>query len=90
MSDELDWNFSNDDEAKAEIRAAVEYLLRGATGGARGDIVQEIIAIVRQIASVPPERPNPLDDGLRPGAARLPYEEAAAGSESATALAQTP
>jgi len=53
MSDELDWNFSNDDEAKAEIRAAVEYLLRGATGGARGDIVQEIIAIVRQIASVP-------------------------------------
>ena len=67
MSDELDWNFSNDDEAKAEIRAAVEYLLRGATGGARGDIVQEIIAIVRQIASVPPEQPNPLDDGFPGG-----------------------
>src|SRR5712691_2534097 len=65
MSDELDWNFSNDDEAKAEIRAAVEYLLRGATGGARGDIVQEIIAIVRQVAGgLPPEPPNSLDDGL--------------------------
>jgi hypothetical protein len=27
MSDELDWNFANKDDAKAEIRAAVEYLL---------------------------------------------------------------
>ena len=35
---------------------------------ARGDIVQEIIAIVRQIASgLPPEQPNPLDDGLPGG-----------------------
>jgi len=42
MSDELDWNFVDKDDAKAELRAAVEYLLRGATGGARGDIVQEI------------------------------------------------
>ena len=68
MSDELDWNFSNDDEAKAEIRAAVEYLLRGATGGARGDIVQEIIAIVRQVAhGLPPEQGNPLDDDLPGG-----------------------
>jgi hypothetical protein len=33
MPDELDWNFVNEDDAKAEIRAAVEYLLRGATGG---------------------------------------------------------
>ncbi|HTF73822.1 MAG TPA: hypothetical protein VK620_05730 [Bradyrhizobium sp.] len=90
MADQDDSEFAGPDDAKTEIRAAVGYLLRGATGGARGDIVQEIIAIVRQIASVPPERPNPLDDGLRPGAARLPYEEAAAGSESATALAQTP
>ena len=49
MSDERDWNFVNADEAKTEIRAAVEYLLRGATGGARGDIVQEIIAIVRDV-----------------------------------------
>jgi hypothetical protein len=53
-------------DAKAAIRAAVEYLLRGATGGARGDIVQEIIAIVRQVASGP-EQGNPLDDGLPGG-----------------------
>ena len=68
MSDELDWNFVDKDDAKAEIRAAVEYLLRDATGGARGDIVQEIIAIVRQVASgLPPEQGNPLDDGLPGG-----------------------
>ena len=67
MSDELDWNFVDKDDAKAEIRAAVEYLLRDAAGGARGDIVQEIIAIVRQIPSVPPERTNPLDDGFPGG-----------------------
>jgi hypothetical protein len=48
--------------------AAVGYLLRGATGGARGDIVQEIIAIVRQVASgLPPEQGNPLDDDLPGG-----------------------
>ena len=46
MSDH--WEFVDPDDAKAQIRAAVGYLLRGATGGARGDIVQEIIAIVRQ------------------------------------------
>ena len=51
MSDQDDWEFVDPDDAKAEIRAAVEYLLRGATGGARGDIVQEIIAMVRQAAS---------------------------------------
>ena len=51
MSDELDWNFADKDDAKAEIRAAVEYLLKGTTGGARGDIVQEIIAIVRDVAT---------------------------------------
>ena len=57
------------DDAKGEIRAAVGYLLRNTTGGgARGDIVQEIIAIVRQVASgLPPEQPDPLDDGLPGG-----------------------
>ena len=43
-------------------------LLRGATGGARGDIVQEIITIVRQAASgLPPEQGNPLDDDMPGG-----------------------
>jgi hypothetical protein len=68
MSDQDDWELAGPDDAKAEIRAAVGYLLRGAIGGARGDIVQEIIAIVRQVASgLPPEPPNPLDDGLPGG-----------------------
>jgi hypothetical protein len=68
MSDQDDWEFAGPDDAQAEIRAAVGYLLRGATGGARGDIVQEIIAIVRQVASgLPPEQGNPLDDGLPGG-----------------------
>jgi hypothetical protein len=68
MSDEVDWNFVNEAEAKAELRAAAEYLLRGATGGALGDIVEEIIAIVRDVANGPPrDQPNPLDDGLPGG-----------------------
>jgi hypothetical protein len=33
MSDQDDWEFAGPDDAKAEIRAAVGYLLRGATGG---------------------------------------------------------
>ncbi len=36
MSDQLDRDFAGPDDAKAEIHAAVEYLLRGATGGPRG------------------------------------------------------
>jgi hypothetical protein len=50
----------NADDAKTEIRAAVGYLLRGATGGARGDIVQEIIAIVRRerVATRPGQSPG--------------------------------
>jgi len=34
MSDQDDWEFVDPDDAKAQIRAAVGYLLRGATGGA--------------------------------------------------------
>ena len=47
---------------------ASQYLLKGAAGGARGDIVQEIIAIVRQVASgLPPDQGNALDDGFPGG-----------------------
>ena len=68
MSDQDDWEFSDEDDAKAEIRAAVRYLLRGATGGARGDITQAIISTVRQVAAgLPPDQPNYLDDGLPGG-----------------------
>jgi hypothetical protein len=63
MSDEDDWDFAGADDAKVTIRAAVRYLLRGTTDGVRGDIVQEIISIVRQVSSGPPlGRPDPLDD----------------------------
>jgi hypothetical protein len=69
MSDQDDWEFEGAGDAKTEIRAAAGYLLRGATGGACGDIVQEIISIVRLVASrlPPPEQPNSLDDALPGG-----------------------
>jgi hypothetical protein len=68
MSDEDDWDFAGDDDAKVTIRAAIRYLLKGATGGARGDIVQEIITIVRQVSNgLPPEQPDPLDDDVPGG-----------------------
>jgi hypothetical protein len=70
MSDDEDWDFAGADDAKMTIRAAVRYLIKGATGGARGDIVQAIMSIVRQVASgLPPEQPNSLDlPGILPGA----------------------
>ena len=40
MSDEF--HFNGEDDAKAEIRAAVHYLLKSAVGSDRGDIVREI------------------------------------------------
>ena len=63
MSDQVDWNFAGDDDAKVEIGAAVRYLLKNATSSARGDIVREIIEIVRDVASglLPPQYQNPLD-----------------------------
>lgn len=67
-SDQDDWDFAGAEDAKAEIRAAVAYLLKGATGRARGDIVQEIIAIARQVASgLPPEQLSSLDDDMPGG-----------------------
>ena len=62
MSDQDDWDFAGDDDAKVTIRAAVRYLVKGATGGARGDIVQGIISIVRQAVHDLPDQPDPFDD----------------------------
>ena len=68
MSDQDDWDFAGADDAKVTIRAAVRYLLKGAAGGARGDIVQEILAIVRDAASgLPARETNPLDDDMPGG-----------------------
>jgi hypothetical protein len=50
MSDEFDWDFADADDAKAEISAAVTYLLHGAADSDRGDIVREIIEIVNEAA----------------------------------------
>jgi hypothetical protein len=68
MSNELDWNFVDEDDAKAEIRAAVEYLLRDAAGSVRSDIVREIIEIVREVANgLPHGSPDPLNDDMPGG-----------------------
>ena len=63
MTIQIDWDFKSDDDAKVEIGAAVRYLLKDATGNARGDIVREIIEIVRDVAigRLPPQHQNPLD-----------------------------
>jgi hypothetical protein len=50
MSVQIDWDFSGDDDAKAELGAAVKYLLRDARGAVRDDIVREIIETVHDIA----------------------------------------
>jgi hypothetical protein len=63
MTDEDDWDFAGDDDAKMTIRAAVRYLLKGAAGSDRGDIVVEIVEIVREAAlGAPPDQPDPFDD----------------------------
>jgi hypothetical protein len=68
MSDDDDWDFAGADDAKLTIRAANRYLLKGATDGVRGDIVQQIITIVRQVSNEPPtSQANPLDDDLPGG-----------------------
>jgi hypothetical protein len=68
MSDNDDWDFAGADDAKLTIRAAIRYLLKGTTYGARGDIVQQIITIVRQVSNEPPTgQANPLDDDLPGG-----------------------
>ena len=69
MSDEIDCDFSSAGEAKAELRAAVGYLLKDAAGSDRSDIVQEIIAIVNEVArGLPPGAgQDPLDDGMPGG-----------------------
>jgi len=66
MSDEF--HFNGEDDARAEIRAAVRYLLKSAAGSDRGDIVREIIAIVNEVArGLPPGSKDPLDDGMPGG-----------------------
>jgi hypothetical protein len=68
MSDQDDWDFAGADDAKTEIRAAVRYLLKGAAGSDRGDIVRDIVEIVNEVArGLPPGGQGPLDDGMPGG-----------------------
>ena len=68
MSDQDDWDFAGADDAKATIRAAVRYLLKGAAGSDRGDIAREIIEIVNEVArGLPPGGKDPFDDELPGG-----------------------
>jgi hypothetical protein len=68
MSDQDDWDFASAEDAKAEIRAAVAYLLKGAAGSDRGDIVRDIVEIVNEVArGLPPGGQGPLDDGMPGG-----------------------
>jgi len=57
MSDGYDWAFGARDDAKAEIRVAVRYLLEGAAGTDRDAVALEIMEIMRQ-AGIPP-KPHP-------------------------------
>jgi hypothetical protein len=66
MSNEIDWNLRGPDNAKAEIRAAVGYLLKDAPGDP-GEIVWQVMAIVNQVARALPGGPSPLDDGMPGG-----------------------
>jgi hypothetical protein len=68
MSDHDDWDFAGPDDAKATIRAAVRYLLKGSAGSDRGDIAREIIEIVNEVArGLPPGAQDPFDDELPGG-----------------------
>ena len=62
MLDRIDWDFAGDEDARAEIGAAVRYLLKDATDNrVRGDIVWKIIEIVHDVANglPPPQHQNP-------------------------------
>jgi len=65
MSAQIDWDFAGDVDAKAEIGAAVRYLLKDAPSSARDDIVREIIEIVGDAANglFPPRHRDPPDAG---------------------------
>lgn len=54
MSVQADLDFASDDRARAQIGAAVSYLLRDASGVAREHAVETIVEMVRDIASRSP------------------------------------
>jgi hypothetical protein len=73
MSAQIDWDFAGDDDAKAEIAAAVRYLLKDATDNpARGEIVWKIIEIVHDVAN---GLPSPTAHAAKqPSMSGIPYK----------------
>ena len=68
MSDEFDADFDDAADATAVIRAAVRYLLKGAAGCDRGDIVREIIEVVSEVVrGLAPGSEDPFEDELPGG-----------------------
>jgi len=68
ISDEDDWDFAGADDAKLMILAAVRYLLDNASASDRGDVVAEIIEVVRQAAQgLSTSQPDPFDDDVPGG-----------------------
>jgi hypothetical protein len=60
--------FSGNNHARAEIQAAVRYLVNGASMNARGALVQEIIEMVHRVANgLPPGQTDPVDHDLPGG-----------------------
>jgi len=53
MSIQVDSDFASDDRARAQIGAAVSYLLRDTTGVAREHAVETIVEMVRELANRP-------------------------------------
>ena len=51
MSAQIDWDFTVDDDAKAQIGAAVRHLLKNLTGSTRAETVREILEIVQDVAN---------------------------------------
>ena len=54
--------FDGTEDAKTAIRAAVQYLLKESSGSDRGDVVREIIEIVKEVVRGDDALPDPFDD----------------------------
>ena len=76
MTVQIDWDFAGDDDARAEIGAAVRYLLRDVTGSLRGDVVQEIIEVVRDAANglLSPQHPLEVAEAKQAPMSGIPYQ----------------
>ncbi|MGY3446569.1 MULTISPECIES: hypothetical protein [unclassified Bradyrhizobium] len=69
MSVQVDSDFASEDRARAQIGAAVSFLLRDASGVAREHAVEAIVEMVRQLASLPPTLDTPSIQPLMSGIA---------------------